>query len=137
MVSIPSGSLGFLTIVSSNDYEQSATLEQGGVTLQRIIGGLSIVETAVSQVGMAIYMLDEGFTPAVGGVGDVLVFSQLIRGDLLWHRILAVDTVRQHIEFDVRARRRLEDASVHLCVSNGGPGTLTVVSHARALIAGG
>lgn len=137
--SIANGALGFLSLVVPGDYEQSTTLEQGGVTLMRTRMSVSLnSEVAGTDLSMAVMVLDEAHTPTFGGTGDPGVFAQLISGNVLWHRrMLLQPEVPFYDEVDIRVRRLLEETSVHfvLSVRAGGPVTLAVTG--RCLIKGG
>jgi len=135
------GVLGFLQIVASSDYEQSATLESGGVTLARVRGSGTIATAGVTSNDfiMAVYVLDDGATPIATGFADPSVFAELIRGDLLWLKRIHVPlSTEREFEFDIRAKRKMVDKQVVYTVRNiAGAGTGTVYVSARALLLGG
>lgn len=129
--------LGYLTVVLPADYEQSATMEQGGATLLRIRGEWSMRCTVAAAGCVAVFAADEAVFPVAGGNYDPLLFSQLIRGDLLFREayILPVGGYKT-IVFDVKARRRLQDTQIH-CVLSNTIGTVEYNVTGRALIRGG
>lgn len=138
LAAVVSPNLGFLTVVVPGDYEQSATMEQGGVTLLRLRGNLNCVNSvANADVALGIWVGDEGLAPVFGANFDPFLFSQLIRGELLYHRRLIVGTTPVNIEVDVKAKRKLSDSSIHMVLGTLGPGTLTVSASGRALLLGG
>lgn len=141
VVAIAAGTLAFTSIVVPTDYEQSATMEQGGATLVRVRASIALVATVVGSVaGVGIFHADEAVNPVFGGNYDPLVFSQLIRGDVLYFRRLLVGAVDPIAwEIDVRVKRKLQDSQVHLVVAvpAASAGDVTGTWSARALIRGG
>lgn len=126
-------------IVTPADYEQSSTLEQGAATLLRVRGDVSF-RTATSGAIFAVTVLaldeDEGFS--VGGANDPLTLNGDLRnGEILWRKSgLMVAAWPIYIEFDIRAKRRLQQTRVTIAVKALVQTVIWQYS-ARALIKGG
>lgn len=119
------GATGSFNMLVPGDYEVSSTLEEGGRgRLERIIGTLSLSSAGGnSEYSMAMFAIDE----AAFGVGsnDPAAFASIRNGDVIWMRVgvsgnRTVDGKYETIEFDIKARRRLEDTGVFFAIHNVG-----------------
>lgn len=127
------GTTSAAAIVSPTDYEQSPTLEQGGVTLVRMRGTISLRATVLGGICFfGIYVVSE-LSPA----NPPSSLAGLLDGDCLIHRSLMIGTTEPRvIEIDIKAKRRLTDDQVVLVVEAIGQTVISQFS-IRALLLGG
>lgn len=135
------GATGSLTLLDVSDYRQQQTMEEGGVTLLRVRGSFCARATVVGALAhCAIFAVDENVAPAFGGALDPRLFSQFIRGDLLWHAVfmvpLAANAEPLVVPLDIKARRKLEDTSVTFVVTATAQ-AVTWTFSGRCLVKGG
>lgn len=133
---VAAGAQSFIALVVPGDYEQSATMEPGGVTLVRIRLAVSLRATIIG--GLA-YM-------AVVRIGDneallnVNTLQQFISGDVLWYRTVMVNIAANggvnEYDVDIKSGRKLEADSV-VFVLGAVAQTITYAISARCLLLGG
>jgi len=129
--------LGYLSVVVPGDYEQSATMEQGGATAVRLRGDWMLRCTVAAFGEVAVFVADEGIFPVAGGNFDPFLFSQLIRGDLLFRQLYVLPVGGYvHIVVDSKRRVKLQDTQIHMVLSNV-IGTVEYAVAGRVLIRGG
>lgn len=115
------------------DYEQSATMEQSGVTLVRVRGEVNLRATVIGGLAfLGLYVVSE-----LSPVNNPVTFAGFIDSQCLWRDsvMVPVDTSR-HIAIDVKAQRKLKDDQVVFAISSVAQ-TITNQYAFRCLIRGG
>jgi len=137
VTALPAATIGTLQLVVPGDYQDTATVEPGGVTLLRIRGWLNVT-TALnnSPFWAGIYVSESTPFTGAGTDTDPGVFAGIINGDLVWWNMGMVHAAPEdpyRIEIDVKAKRKLESENVTFRILSGA-NALTYVMGARCLL---
>lgn len=134
------GAITTSEIVATTDYEQSSTLEEGGVTLVRLRGWFGCYCTTIGAIcAVHIVAIDASEDVSSGSSNSPLSLEGDLRnGQVLWRwgTILAPVNDSKMVEFDIKAKRRLQDTRIMLVVASFVQ-TTTWTYSARALLRGG
>jgi len=125
LLAVPVLSTASIVLVQPTDYQQTGTLEAAAMTLARIRGSIALWSNASQDaipVALTVVTSDLGtlgapysFAPGAAGIAN------LVEEEVLWHRQVFVGAgpaVPINLEFDVRAKRRLDNSTVLLWVEN-------------------
>jgi len=132
------GAVTISNIVTEADYQQTASLEQAGVTVARVRGCFACRATLVGTIVAVTIIAYDAQEVIGGGSGQPLTLQgDLASGQVLWRwtTIVPTDTTR-HTEFDIRVKRRLQETRIALVVTSFVNATTWHYS-ARALLLGG
>lgn len=133
---VAAGAATATDIVVPADYEQNATLEPGGITLVRLRLSIGLRATVVGAFcHMGVWVIGAAETAPTPST-----FAALMSGDCIWWdtRFIALqaNATPEHVEADIRAKRRLENDRVVFVLSAIAQ-NVTFVLGARALLKGG
>lgn len=130
-----------LALVTVGDYQLgNAALESTGVTLARIVGGISIRSstTASAVCGICITNTDDDLTATFNSVRDIFGYATTFKeGDVLWHWIgMANPNTMEwiRIDFDIIVKRKLVEHEVNLVVHAGATNGVEWLGDARCLL---
>lgn len=126
-------------IVDETDYRQSANLEAGGVLFLRSRGFFQYRCTVLGALVavMLIHRDSEEGVNAAGNNTPLTLTGDLVSGEVLWRysALAPTDTIHR-VEWDVRAKRKMQDSRITLVVAAYNQ-TVTWAYSARVLLAGG